>query len=302
MQTARLIVFAESLTDMQPNDHNNAHSRRGGACWNIARVAARLGIPAGYAAALSKDHFDDELYQNSLAAGLDLRYLQRNEFSQLNAIGHRNQSPAYFCLADEHADYHLDISRFPEGWQNTVEIAHFGALGLMREQLGTELLELAISLKQAGVKISYDPNWRQSMGPGYLARFEIMLGLADYVKLSDKDLSHLLPDIPLESALNQACIWAGNARVLYTQGADGLQIIEEGRKHFAPAFKVPVVDAEGAGEASMGGWLSSILLQPAASQDEHARFAAATAAAACRQAGAYGPALNEVKTLLKEPA
>ncbi|MDW5415798.1 carbohydrate kinase [Iodobacter sp. CM08] len=298
--TARLVVFGEALTDLIRTGENTWLSQAGGAGWNIARVAARLGLPTGFAGAISNDCFGDELYQQSIAAGLDLRFLQRSDKNPFLAIVHETHPPAYFFVGNDSADCDFKPEQLPSGWQDGVEIAHFGSLGLVREPLATQLLELAISLKQAGVKISYDPNWRKLMGPEYLARFEIMLGLADYVKLSDEDLVHLMPDTPVEIALNQVCIWAGQASILYTQGANGLQLIEEGRKQFVPANKVNVIDTVGAGDASMGGWLTSLLMQPQASSQDHARFAAASAAIACQYAGAFAPTLSEVQTLLKE--
>jgi len=111
-----------------------------------------------------------------------------------------------------------------------------------------------------------------------------------------------MPDTPVEIALNQVCIWAGHASILYTQGAEGLQLIEKGRKQFAPTNKVNVIDTVGAGDASMGEWLTSLLTQPQASSEEHARFAAASAAAACQYSGAFAPSLANVQNLLKENA
>ena len=49
----RLVVFGEALTDFLHQGNGQWLARPGGACWNVARVAARLGVPTGYAGAIS---------------------------------------------------------------------------------------------------------------------------------------------------------------------------------------------------------------------------------------------------------
>lgn len=42
-----LVVFGEALTDLVPAGDGLWHSVPGGACWNLARVAATLGVRTG---------------------------------------------------------------------------------------------------------------------------------------------------------------------------------------------------------------------------------------------------------------
>jgi fructokinase len=61
---------------------------------------------------------------------------------------------------------------------------------------------------------------------------------------------------------------------------------------------VEVADTVGAGDASMAGWMASLLARPEAPLEAHAAFAAATAAVVCRHSGAYAPTRGEVESLL----
>jgi fructokinase len=64
-----------------------------------------------------------------------------------------------------------------------------------------------------------------------------------------------------------------------------------------PAFAVDVQDTVGAGDASMAAWMASVLADPAAPLEDHARFAAAAAAVVCAHRGAYAPTRGEVRAL-----
>jgi fructokinase len=62
--------------------------------------------------------------------------------------------------------------------------------------------------------------------------------------------------------------------------------------------RVTVADTVGAGDASIGGFLFSLIDAPQRSWPEHLAFALAAGAAACRQPGAHAPSRQEVEELL----
>lgn len=297
---ARLVVIGEALTDVIRTGPDTWQTKAGGACWNIARVAARLGLETGFAGAVSRDLFGDELARLSAEAGLNMAYLQRSTSDPFLAIVHETHPPRYFFLGQTAADLDFDFHKLPPTWDTRVEWVHVGSLGLVREPLGTSIVALAERLVGQGVKLSYDPNWRNLMRPDYLKRFEKMLGLADYIKISDEDLSHLLPGLDSTEALAWVLDKAGTATVMYTKGSEGLTLYHQGKAHNLPAFKIPVVDTVGAGDASIGGWIFSMMEYPGRSPLEHARFAAATAACACTRAGAWAPPRSDVESLLED--
>ena len=295
----RFVVFGEALTDLiRQDDGERWLARPGGSPWNLARVAARLGIETGFAGAVSRDVLGEEIRERSREAGLDLRFLQQVERSPLLAFVSSAAPPRYFFVGDDSADLHLDPARLPAGWLDAAQVVHFGSISLAREPLAGRLVALAERCRAAGVRITFDPNHRIAMGSGYGPTFERMVRLADVVKLSDDDLVALLPGRPADDGLATLRAWNPEALIVYTTGATGMRLLTPAATHVQAAFPVAVVDTVGAGDACLGGWVASWLARPEAQPAVHLAFAAATAAVACRHAGAYAPTRAEVEDVL----
>jgi len=292
------VVFGEALTDLVRTGEHSWHSAAGGACWNVARVAGTLGVAAAWGGAVSADFFGQEIVDKSRAARLDMRFLQQVARPPLLAMVYQPNPPLYFFLGNDSADLAFDESKLPEGWWDACKVAHFGCISLVRQPLGDRLLRIAEQLKQRGVKISYDPNYRNLMGPDFPALFERMAQLADIIKLSDEDLGQIYPGEPPDTALARVRRLAPAALILYTRGAHGIILLEPSGTLEQAAFSVQVADTVGAGDACIGGFIASLLNDPQLGYAAHLRFAAATAAAACTVPGAHAPARAEVDRLL----
>lgn len=295
----RLVVFGEALTDFVRSGDSAWHSVAGGSCWNVARVASTLGIDAAWAGAVSRDLFGDEIVAKSRSAGLDIRFLQVADKPPLIAMVHQTHPPQYFFLGTDTADLAFDEQALPAGWDAACQVAHFGCISLVRQPLGARLLQIAQRLKARGVAICFDPNYRNLMGADYPALFERLAALADVVKVSDEDLRGIYPQLDAEAALRRARALAPDAALLYTRGADGLSLYRGAQRIDQLAMPVTVADTVGAGDACIGGYLASLLADPAADAAVHLRFAAATAAAACARSGAHAPPRSEVEQLIR---
>lgn len=299
--SARLVVFGEALTDFMREDAQRWRAVPGGSCWNVARAAARLGVPTGYAGAVSRDLFGEEHLRLTREAGLDLRFTQQVDRSPLLAMVVSSHPPRYFFVGDDSADLHFDPDRLPEGWLAAAEIVHFGCISLVREPLAARLLALAERVHAAGKRVCFDPNYRSLMeDPRYRSTLVRMAALADYVKVSDEDLTGLFPGAGEGEALAELRALAPRAAILLTRGAQGMRLLAGGREVVQPAFTVTVQDTVGAGDASMAAWMASVLADPAAPLEVHVRFAAATAAVVCAHRGAHAPTREEVQALLGE--
>jgi len=295
----RFVVFGEALTDFIREGPDRWRSVPGGSCWNVARAAARLGLPTGYAGAVSRDLFGDDLYRLAGEAGLDLRYSQRLVKSPLLALVVSKDPPQYFFVGDDSADLNFDLDALPQGWVDDAEIVHFGCISLVRQPHAARLLALAERVHAAGKRICFDPNYRNLMdGPGYRDTLVRMAWLADYIKASSEDLARLFPGAG-QGALGELRALAPKAAILLTEGSAGMSLFAEGREVSQPAFSIRVVDTVGAGDASMGGWMASLLGAPEAPLETHVAFAAATAAVVCQHDGAYAPTHAEVEALLR---
>ncbi|GAB3242274.1 carbohydrate kinase family protein [Chitinimonas naiadis] len=293
----RFIAPGEALTDLIRTGPDSWVSKVGGATWNVARVMASLGVPSAFAGAISRDCFGDDLWRASEAAGLDLRFLQRLDKSPLLAVVHETQPPKYFFVGDDAADLHFDPALLPEGWMQGARWAHFCGISLARPPLAGRLVALAGTLKAAGVKISYDPNFRVLMDERYDATLQQMTRLADVVKVSDEDLAGLFRTEDIDAAFATLRDWNADATYLYTRGGEGASLHQQAQHWLCRPPKIEVVDTVGAGDASIGGLLFSLLQWPERDGGEHLRFSVASGAAACLAAGATPPTLAGVETL-----
>ncbi len=295
---ARFIAFGEALTDFIREDANSWRAVAGGSCWNVARAAARLGLPTGYAGAVSQDFFGDEIMALSREAGLDLRFTQQIAKSPLLAMVVSKNPPRYFFVGDDSADINFDLAALPVRWLDEVEIVHFGCISLVRQPHAGRLVALAEKVHAAGKRICFDPNYRNLMGDGFRPTLRRMAAIADYIKVSDEDLIGLFPGVNPDEALRELRAMAPRAEILFTRGSEGMRLMTPREEILQPAFKVKVADTVGAGDASMGGWVTSLLTHPQAPPAAHVAFAAATAAIVCQHSGAYAPTRAEVTALL----
>ncbi|WP_245590960.1 carbohydrate kinase family protein [Deefgea rivuli] len=294
------IAAGEALTDMIRVDGDQWISKVGGSTWNVARVMAGFGIRSAFAGAVSTDCFGQDLVAASQEAGLDLRFMQQVQKSPLLAMVYSAHPPQYFFVGDDAADLHFNPAQLPEGWQSAVKWVHFGGISLARQPLAATLIALAIQLKAQGVKISYDPNFRVLMDEQYDATLKTMTQLADIIKISDEDLQGLFRSDDIDGALNTLMSWNPQAHYLYTRGAAGASLIVATERCDHPAIDVIVGDTVGAGDASMGGLIYSLMQQPQRSTAEHLRFAIASGAAACQHKGANPPSLASVLALYQQ--
>jgi fructokinase len=294
----QFVSAGDILTDLIRTGASEWLSRPGGAGWNVARAVARLGLPTACAGSLGTDNFSDELWDASVAGGLDMRFMQRVERPPLLAIVHKTQPPTYYFMGENGADLAFDPTQLPAGWMDEVKWAHFGCISLVRQPLGDTLAALAAQLREHGVKISFDPNYRNLMEHGYEPTLRKMAALADLIKVSDEDLHRLFPGIEEADALARIRAMNPEATVLVTRGADEAALHVGERVWNAKPPRVEVADTVGAGDASIGGLLFSLMTREG-DWDTHLRFALAAGAAACRFSGAHSPSLEEVEELLR---
>jgi fructokinase len=295
----RYVVFGEALTDMIRQDDGTWRSLPGGSCWNVARVGARLGVPTGYAGAVSMDAFGDEIAEASRAAGLDERFLQRVDAPPFIAMVTSRHPPRYVFLGENSADLHFRPELLPDGWLEAADFIHVGSLALARGPLARRLVEQALMARQAGRRIAFDPNFRNAMRDAtYRPTFELIAGLASHIKVSDEDLEGLFPGMTSREALAELRALAPDAEILFTRGADGLSLIRGAEVLDAPACRVEVVDTVGCGDASMAGWITGLLLHPEMPAPCRLTHIAAVAATAAMHAGPYAPTAQEVEALM----
>jgi fructokinase len=298
VRNPRFVSAGEALTDLIRQEGRYWLARAGGAPWNVARVMARFGMPSAFAGSVSKDHFGDELASLTHAAGLDMRFLQRQDKPPLLAIVHETAPPGYYFIGVDSADLAFDPALLPPQWMNDVGWLHCGGISLAREPLRGRLIGMLQAARSAGVRISFDPNFRNLMDASYDAALARVAALADVIKVSDEDLRGLFRTRDEDVALAQLRALNPRAAIMLTRGAHGAELHAGAQKLHQASPPAHIVDSVGAGDASIGGLLFSLMSHPEADWSAHLRFAVAAGTAACLQAGAAPPTPAAVESVL----
>lgn len=176
---------------------------------------------------------------------------------------------------------------------------HDAPCSLVQEP-GAAVVQEFLAAASPHTTVSIDPNVRPLLVDlrAYRDRLTHWCALTDILRLSEDDLTLLLPGTPPE----QACdIWhdAGARLVVITLGADGALASLDGERVQTPAVTTPVVDTVGAGDSFtagllhhlgtrglLGGRLTALGLDDIA---EACQFATRVAALTCSVAGPNPP-------------
>jgi fructokinase len=296
----RFVSAGEALTDFIRQENSYWLARAGGAPWNVARVMASLGISSAFAGSLSRDNFGDEIAALSREAGMDMRFLQQHDKPPLLAIVHETSPPQYYFIGTDSADLAFDPLALPRDWIRSVEWMHCGGISLAREPLCSRLIGMLEGAKAAGVRVSFDPNFRNLMTVAYDATLARVARLADVIKVSDEDLRGLFRTHDEAGALAQLKALNPQAAIMLTLGADGAELHAGGRRLHQASPPVKIVDTVGAGDASIGGLLFSQMNRADADWTTHLRYAVAAGTAACLHSGASPPTRAAVEAVLAQ--
>jgi fructokinase len=160
------------------------------------------------------------------------------------------------------ADMTLRASDLNLGLIRSARIFHFGSLSLTHPDPRKATLLAAMTAREAGAALSFDPNYREPLW-GSLAEFRerslAFLPMADVLKVSLEEALILGGDPGGMDAAARALLARGPSLVLVTLGAGGLAHYGPGgQKGLIPAPAVEAVDTTGAGDAFLGTFLGEL--------------------------------------------
>ncbi len=263
-----IVAIGECLVDFvctQADGKLYMEGNPGGAPMNVLAMAAKFGFSTAMVSKVGHDRFGNFLNEHIKAANVNAEYVLQSEnyattlaIVQLDDTGNRS----FTFYRDHTADVMLQTDELPLKEICAAKILHFGSVSLTCEPSRTSTLEAVRAAKQAGVCISYDPNFRPLLWDNVeLARSEILAGLklADIVKISDEELVFLTGDQNLESAAEQLFHAYPMRLLAVTMGPKGCFSLTEAGKSFSDTFNTPCVDTTGAGDAFWGATLAWLL-------------------------------------------
>lgn len=314
----QIACFGEILIDFTEdgvNDHGIVRFARhpGGAPANVAVGAARLGAATSFMGKTGDDMHGAFLKKTLEEEGVDVSGMRADPdlFTTLAFVSVTPEGEREFAFARKPgADTQMHYEELNMDRIRSARIYHFGSLSLTHEPARTATIRSAKEAKDAGVMISYDPNYRASLWPNQQAAVEqmrSMIPLADIMKISDEETA-LLTDFADPERAAASLIDQGVKIAAVTLGAAGALVANKEGMRVVPGFVSQVADTNGAGDAFWAAMLYQIAESGKKAEDidldtltGFARFANGAAALTCRSHGAIPslPTREAVEELLK---
>jgi len=265
-----LVTFGETMASFMPADRHvplersaTIEQRFGGAESNVAIGAARLGVSAGWFGALGADPFGSMILKTLRGEGVDV---SRARLVPGESTGLMFRESVAGRLAVHYYRRHSAASRMRPDELDPAYIAgskilHVTGITAAIGKDARDTLFRAVAIaRDAGVKISFDPNLRLKLWTVEEAR-EVLLPLAeqaDYFLPGWDEIKLLYRTEDWNEALARL---SGLRAVTVVKGLSGNTVaVEEGQTTEVPFYPAEqVVDTVGAGDAFSAGFLAGIL-------------------------------------------
>lgn len=256
------IFIGEMLIDFTPGREPASYIRNaGGAPANACVAAARNGLQTGFLGKLGNDDFGRflvcTLKENSvsvLCPELSDEAVTTLAFVTLYENGERS-----FTFARKPgADILLSKKDIDAANLSNTRLVHAGSFGLSQEPSRCATKYALKRAKELGKLVSFDINYRDTVWESEDAckkEVDSILEYVDLLKISEEELGFVDGEENIPHIMEKYKITA----VIETLGASGAKYFFAGKEAMIKGYRVPAVDATGAGDAFWGGFLSKIL-------------------------------------------
>lgn len=260
----------------------------GGAESNVAIGLSRLGVPAAWVSALGDDELGELVLHRVRAEGVDTAavrrvpdrptglYLREEVAGALRVHYYRRGSAASTLAPGAFDPSLLDGAAF---------LHLTGITGALSPECAEFLTWAAATAADAGVRVSYDVNYRSRLWEPAAARVatEALLPHVDVLLVGDDEAAALW-DQDADTCLERLAD-SGPREVVVKLGARGCTAMVDGQRLRAPGFPVRQVDPIGAGDAFAAGYLAASVWGQGA--EERLRTANAMGAFCVQNLGDY---------------
>lgn len=247
-----IVVAGEALVDLVMDPDGVVNATLGGAPFNAARAAARLGATVQFLGALSDDRFGTLLRHKLVSDGVGVKDAPSTRRPTTLAVAeiYPSGGAQYQFYIDGTSAPLLttsDVGSIP----SDPDVFFTGGLGLVLRPMADSIV--AQIERISGTTIVFvDVNCRPPViadRSAYLTRVERIMPRVDVVKVSDEDLDYLLPGVETLAAARQL-LARGPAAIVVTHGATAtLVATADGSEEVAvPPPAAPIVDTIGAGD------------------------------------------------------
>lgn len=308
-----VLCFGEMLIDFVPTENGVSLAEApgfipapGGAPANVAVGVSRLGGRAAFVGKVGDEEFGRHLVAILEKNGVEVGGVRFDKdartalaFVTLKADGERE----FMFYRNPSADMLLTPEELDKGLIAQASVVHYGSISLIAEPCRSAHLKLLELAAESGAILSYDANLRLPLWPSEAAAKEGLLSIWDkahVAKLSDEEVEFLTAPEAQPSAAAKSTfgakldgldqigrralsLWHDGLRcLLVTEGSKGSRYFSRlGGLGFVPGFKVKAIDATGAGDAFVAGFLVQLAESPSLLDSEEQLRKAVALANAC---------------------
>lgn len=263
-----LVTIGEILIDMTEIGKNDQGvslfaANPGGAPANVAVAASKLGAKSAFIGKTGKDPLGNVLRRALEKNQVDVSGLFEDQIVPTTiamvSVDEKGERDFTF-LRDPGADIMLSSEDLPVKLIQDSKVLHFGSVSLTAEPERSATLKAVEMAREAGITVSYDPNYRTALWDDAnraLEEIKAALPLADILKVSDEEMLLLTGTSHLELG-SKALAEFGPWLVLVTMGADGVFYRMGGNTGHVPSRRVTVADTNGAGDTFLGAALTKL--------------------------------------------
>jgi len=262
-----LIDFVSVDKDVSLADLPTFAGAAGGAPANVAVGLSRLGVSAGFIGKVGDEPFGEFLRRTLDDAGVDTRALRHGHGARttLAFVATRSDGQKDICFyRNPGADMLLTAEEVNCDYLRSARLFHFGSVSLSRSPAREATLHAALVAREAGLLVSYDPNWRPTLWDDERdakGRLWEAMPLAHVVHCAEEEWDFITGTSDLEAGA-RIILQAGSGLVVVTLGERGCYYDDGESRGEVPGFQVEVADPLGAGDAFVAAMLSQLMYAP----------------------------------------
>ncbi len=271
MKKIDVITFGETMILFNPDTRgplryiHTFHKSIAGAESNVAIALSRLGHSVGWFSKVGDDEFGRYIVSTIRGEGVDV---SRTTTDTKNSTGllfkerFAHVNPNVYYYRKNSAASTLSVKDLDENYIKNAKILHVTGITMALSPEARKTVLKAIDVaKEAGVKISFDPNIRLKLWDIEEAR-PVLLEVAKKADIifPGIDEGKLLLGIEDPEKLAQAFIDMGCSRVAVKLGKEGCYVVDGKEAHYVAGYPVKQMeDSVGAGDGFAAGFLAGTL-------------------------------------------
>jgi 2-dehydro-3-deoxygluconokinase len=296
MTRPRLVAIGEPMLEYNEQP-DTADGRRlflegfGGDTSNAAIAAARQGVPAAYLTAIGNDPAGDRLMALWQAEGVTIGGVRRSASrpTAIYFVSHGPDGHAFHYYRRGSAASAFNPADVDATLVEGADILHASGISQAISDSAADAVFHAIALaRAAGVRVSYDTNYRARLWPVARAAAVIHAAIAQSdIALPSLDDAAELTGLSDPDAIADFYLRLGPRIVALKLGPAGVLLATPDRRVRIAAHPCRPVDTTGAGDTFCGSFLARLILGDA--PEAAARYAAVAAALKTEGYGAVAP-------------